>query len=47
VQAVDAMQRCDGVAALQHLEHLAEHYPADRMALRLLSLAWPCLCPGW
>jgi tetratricopeptide (TPR) repeat protein len=40
VQVVDAMQRCDGAATLQHLEQIAEQYPADRMALRLLSLTY-------
>jgi tetratricopeptide (TPR) repeat protein len=37
VQTVDAMHDCDSVAALQHLEELVEQYPADRMAMRILS----------
>jgi tetratricopeptide (TPR) repeat protein len=37
LQTVDAMQARDGEAALQHLEEIAERYPADRMAMRVLS----------
>ena len=38
LHTVDAMRWCDGAAALHHLEQLAEQYPMDRMAMRLLSL---------
>jgi tetratricopeptide (TPR) repeat protein len=38
LHTVDAMRCCDGAAALHHLEQLAEQYPMDRMAMRLLSL---------
>jgi tetratricopeptide (TPR) repeat protein len=37
LQTVDAMRSCNGAAALHHLEEIAEHYPADRMAMRVLS----------
>ncbi len=37
IQTVDAMHRNDGAATLQHLEQVAEQYPTDRMAMRLLS----------
>lgn len=37
LQTIDAMQSCNGTAALQHLEDIANRYPADRMAMRVLS----------
>jgi tetratricopeptide (TPR) repeat protein len=37
IQAVDAMQRNDTEATLALLEQIAEQYPHDRMAMRLLS----------
>jgi tetratricopeptide (TPR) repeat protein len=37
IQTVDAMQRNDTEAALALLERIAEQYPHDRMAMRLLS----------
>jgi tetratricopeptide (TPR) repeat protein len=37
LQTVDAMRSCNGAAALHHLEAIADRYPADRMAMRVLS----------
>lgn len=37
LRIVDAMQGCNQTTAMQHLEQLTEHYPTDRMALRVLS----------
>ena len=37
LQTVDAMQSGNGAAALHHLEAIADRYPADRMAMRVLS----------
>lgn len=37
LQTVDAMRSGNGAAALQHLEDIAEGYPGDRMAMRVLS----------
>jgi tetratricopeptide (TPR) repeat protein len=37
LQTVDAMRSRNNAAALQHLETIAEHYPGDRMAMRVLS----------
>ena len=37
LQTIDAMRSRDGETALQHLEKIAERYPADRMAMRVLS----------
>jgi Flp pilus assembly protein TadD len=37
-QVVDAMQHGDMITAQDTLERLAEQYPTDRMALRLLSI---------
>jgi tetratricopeptide (TPR) repeat protein len=37
LQTVDALLSCNGAAALQHLESIVEHYPGDRMAMRVLS----------
>jgi tetratricopeptide (TPR) repeat protein len=37
VDIVDAMKRHDRAAALQGLEQLGEHYPNDRMGMRVLS----------
>jgi len=37
VRAVDAMQRCDAAQSQALLEELAERYPTDRMAVRLLT----------
>jgi len=37
LQTVDAMRSSNGAAALHHLEEIADRYPADRMALRVLS----------
>lgn len=37
LQTIDAMRWRDGAAAMHHLEEIAEHYPADRMAMRVLG----------
>lgn len=37
LHTVDAMRACNGADTLHHLEQLAEHYPADRMAMRVLG----------
>jgi tetratricopeptide (TPR) repeat protein len=37
LQTVDAMRSRHGAMALQHLEEIADRYPADRMAMRVLS----------
>lgn len=37
LQTLDAMRSRNGAATLQHLESIAEHYPGDRMAMRVLS----------
>jgi tetratricopeptide (TPR) repeat protein len=37
LQTVDAMRSHNGAMALQHLEAIADRYPADRMAMRVLS----------
>lgn len=44
IETVDAMQRSDAAAVLEHLEEIAEQYPTDRMALRLVSIL--CLAQG-
>jgi tetratricopeptide (TPR) repeat protein len=44
VRAVDAMERCDGAAAQASLEEVARRYPADRIAVRLLSFM--CIAQG-
>jgi tetratricopeptide (TPR) repeat protein len=40
LRSVEAMHACDQAAALHHLEQLAEQYPLDRMALRVLSFTY-------
>jgi tetratricopeptide (TPR) repeat protein len=44
VQTVDAMQRGESATVQSLLEQLAKQYPADRMAVRLLSLI--CIARG-
>ena len=44
LQTIDAMQSLNSLAVLDHLQTIADRYPADRMAMRVLSLN--CIARG-